>query len=88
MIIKFFCLRTITHFFIIKSIQIESRHLENTENTKVQPTVKVETTVKVSIHMCSFLINPINIECILFATYYSRREKIGQFTKQMKFLFL
>lgn len=52
---------------IIKSIYIESRNLENTENTKIFILHPNMTTVKALVHLCSFLINFIKIECILFA---------------------
>lgn len=71
---------------IIKSNR--NRKFKNTENTKIFILYPDITTDKALVHLCSFLMNPINFECIQFAIYYSIRQKIDQFTKQMKFLFL
>lgn len=54
------------------------QHLENAENMKTFTLYADIATVKT---LCSFLINSINIDYILFAIYYSRRQEIDQLTK-------
>lgn len=63
---------------IIKSIQIESTTFGKCKELKIFTLYPDITTVKT---LCSFLINSINMDYILFTIYYSRRHEIDQLTK-------